>query len=945
MKRLLSLLAFAMLSANAQQTVNAPRTSAPLIDGKINDECWKKTEWNTGFTILNRPEIKSEPQTRFKVVHDNSSLYIAAEMDEPAMDQLKAQATNRDGKVHRDDCLEIFIDANRDKSSYKHFAINSTGTLFDSERRQGGHVSTSQWNSAGIKIGTSKQQNKWLLEIGIPFVDLGINDNAKWGLNISRARQINGKHLFSSFTPLTGDFHQPANFDVLNLQNADLSYFNWTIKPPYSVKTVILGGKKILEGKTYISNRTGRFCFVKLTSKLADGGEQIQTFALDDGLGHEFSFKVPAGEDGKVMLNIDLADRRTGNPVASMQFPEVVSYAPISLDLVEPFYRNCIFSDQKISALKGTVEFGLNPEALKQTGLKLSLLTPNGKIIASQSTAKVQEKNVFCLNIPELPYGDYTLIAATPDNKYKAQVTIKKLKPFQGETRIDKNLTTYIDGRKFFPYGWFSISKDCWQKVKKEGVNVVFDYCAYFKTDSELKEWLDDLHKVGLKAAIFPYPSRIYNNAETWGKPLSESETEGIRSFVGKWKQHPALLGWYLGDEPELRPALPARMLAIYNTCKDEDPYHPCILLNDTTEGIRKYIDGSDIFNPDPYPLFLQGGDAARPIEKVGNFINTIFEAGKDRKAAWISPQAFNYGDYGAVNNRPPNFLELRNMQYQAIIAGAQGFSWFTWKAALQYPVIGLSMKYLTKEVRSLENVILSPEKRIVLKTNSKLCCAVMYRDVNGQSYVFAVNNSKKTDEIVIDLPSESSAKWHVIGENRLIGTVDGKIIEKFSKYDTNLYTTDKKLADSFSVSAAQKEVDEGVKALNRPGNLAFIDNGVKISFSSTKDRRAFHVIDGSRTGSGWTDNTKGKFPDWMKIDFGKTVTIGRAEIFSTGITKAEIQVMRNGKWVKSADFVRVSPNQMTAKCKPLKTESARVLIKGSSTGNTSINELEIYEK
>jgi hypothetical protein len=399
-------------------------------------------------------------------------------------------------------------------------------------------------------------------------------------------------------------------------------------------------------------------------------------------------------------------------------------------------------------------------------------------------------------------------------------------------------------------------------------------------------------------------------------------------------------------DEPELRPALPARMTAIYNICRDEDPYHPCILLNDTMDGIRKYIDGGDIFNPDPYPLFLRDGNAACPIEKVGKFIKTVLESGNSHKAAWITPQAFNYGDYGAVNNRAPNFLELRNMQYQAIIAGAQGFTWYTWYAALQYPQITLSMEYLTKEAVMLKEIIMSPKNRIVLKTNDTLVKAVMYRKVNGYSYIFAVSNATTAKTVLIKLPKNSPTKWYVIGEHRNVKSSGGAIEEKFGQYDVNLYTTNAKLAAALSVKKAQQRVADGIKALRRPGNLAFRGNDVKITFS-TKEQYwdNTHIINGTREGRGWRDTTFRKFPDWVAIEFNKNVVIARAELFCENITDADLQIKKNGNWETIAKFKRISPLQMTAKFTPVTSTATRVLVKDSSVGRTMINELEIYSK
>jgi hypothetical protein len=315
-----------------------------------------------------------------------------------------------------------------------------------------------------------------------------------------------------------------------------------------------------------------------------------------------------------------------------------------------------------------------------------------------------------------------------------------------------------------------------------------------------MKKWLDENLENGLKVMIYPYPKRSYNNVESWAKPLSNIEAAEIRAFVRKWKTHPALLGWYMADEPELRPALVSRMEAIREVCMDEDPYHPCVLLNDTVNGIHKYINGADVMNPDPYPLFIKDGKAAKPINKVGKFVEEIAIAGAEKKGAWVTPQGFNYGDFGRVNNRAPDFRELRNMQYQSVIAGATGFTWYTYYKAKPYPDLILGVKFLCEEAKLVEKVILSPNKRLVLKTSDKDIKAVYYKDIYKNDWIIAVNNATTSKNIKITLPSGAPSKWFVLSEGRDLKTKGNKLCEEFEYYDVNIYTSSPEHAKKLSI-------------------------------------------------------------------------------------------------------------------------------------------------
>ena len=244
------------------------------------------------------------------------------------------------------------------------------------------------------------------------------------------------------------------------------------------------------------------------------------------------------------------------------------------------------------------------------------------------------------------------------------------------------------------------------------------------------------------------------------------------------------------GDEPELRPALPERCRAIYELVAEEDPFHPCIMLNDTIAGISKYVDGGDILMPDPYPCFIKGGLAAQPIEKTGQFIRAAVDAGKGRKAVWATPQAFNYGDYGRQNQRGPNFVELRNQLYQSVIYGAKGFLWYTHSHTQNYPDIGLGMPWLSFEVADLKEAILAePAEDVTITIESDVPehLHVSARRVNGELFVFAVSTATEPLNARFAIaPAPGMRSLYVVSEERNLSLVDGAAIEEPVRYLRN---------------------------------------------------------------------------------------------------------------------------------------------------------------
>lgn len=171
--------AFQVFSMDSQKplfSVSKVKNS-PLIDGVINDECWKSAGGTNEFIIYENgnmfyPRLSSDG-TLVKAVIDDKHLYIAAEMFHEflftASNQLfrfKSNIKEHDGPVSTDDALEIFIKPNAlDKRTYQ-LIINSLGTVYDAVLANGKRDKT--WNS-NIIAKAKILEGKWTLEVAIPL--------------------------------------------------------------------------------------------------------------------------------------------------------------------------------------------------------------------------------------------------------------------------------------------------------------------------------------------------------------------------------------------------------------------------------------------------------------------------------------------------------------------------------------------------------------------------------------------------------------------------------------------------------------------------------------------------------------------------------------------------------------------------------------------------------
>ncbi|NSW54920.1 MAG: hypothetical protein HPY44_02810 [Armatimonadetes bacterium] len=963
---LLVCLAASPLLAQPQPVIALPAGDAITIDGKLDDAAWQSGEWSSGFTMLDNPAQLAPVQTRFKVRHDASDVFVGAELDEPQIADLKAAETRRDGKVWSDDCLEVMLDPTGERVEYYHFMVNSLGTIYDAQMRQGGHVRSQEWD-CGIQAAATLGDGKWFVEMQIPVVELGLTAASRgdWAINVTRARRGPGEEL-STYSPLTGGFHQPSLYAALKMQDADFGAFLWEIKSPYEVSIQPdADGNLMYRAKTHVKNAGSRFQFIVFRGVLgASAGEWVKD-GLDAGQDREYEFSVPVAAQGEQTLRLELADREQPDRLLAVRALQVeVKYSPITLDILRPWYRDCIFATEELKQIVFDVTLAMPEEQLQGLFVIADLDLADGSdapagMSAPRIVRKAEPKLRVEMPVEGLPVADFDLTVRLVDTQarkdlHRATRRIRKLPQVEHEWRIDEHNVLLHNGEPVLPFGWFSIPPEA---MADEGhaYQLMQSYNSQYLSNDALREFLDRVVAAGTHALIYPYPrSGMISPSSVWGEPLNDADAAALAARVSDIGTHPGVFAWYMADEPELRPALPERCRRIWQVCREADPFHPCVMLNDTIAGIFKYVDGGDVLMPDPYPCFIKGGLAAQPIEKTSEFTKACREASKGRRAIWLTPQAFNYGDYDKKNQRGPNLTELRNQLYQGVVYGAKGFLWYTYSHTANYPYLDIGMRWLSFEVADLKDAILAdPADNITVKVDAARPehIHVSARRVGDDLFVFAVNTATETQDAKITLtPAPAAGSLHVVSEGRTVELRGGEIVDSFGIYETHIYTTNAEIGGRESIAVPRAAIAEADAARRKPGNLAFEDNGttVEVSSRSTYGSTPDRVVDGVIGGMQWRDGTSRKLPDWLVIRWPEAQTIGRVVVHGAEITALEVQVPAGDDWKTVAQFTGDALDTLEISLPEPQTAAAlRVLVTGLAEGHeyTQISEVEAYAK
>ena len=314
---------------------------------------------------------------------------------------------------------------------------------------------------------------------------------------------------------------------------------------------------------------------------------------------------------------------------------------------------------------------------------------------------------------------------------------------------FDRHNRTIVDGRPFFPLGMYTGGKNGRDTYVKGPFNCVMPYSA---PDAE---GMDFYHTNGvmviysLKDVYYGTP-RAPRNVKN-----AADERNVIRRKVKMFKDHPALLAWYLNDELSI--AMRDRLAARRNLLEELDPGHPTWSVVYQIESLREYMPTFDAIGTDPYPV------PRRPLSMVTDWTRRTCAACFGMRPVWQVPQAF---EGGLPDSRMPTAEEIRSMSWQFIAAGANGLIYYTY-GTLHRPTNKTPFEKAwgdvcaaAGEVRRYIPVMLSVEEppRVVSGTPAAWGVRVWRKD--GDAYLLAVNAQDKADAAELAL-SEDFAEVH----------------------------------------------------------------------------------------------------------------------------------------------------------------------------------------
>ena len=329
-----------------------------------------------------------------------------------------------------------------------------------------------------------------------------------------------------------------------------------------------------------------------------------------------------------------------------------------------------------------------------------------------------------------------------------------------GGSRVvfDEAGNALVNGKPFFPIGLFTYDLDepTIAEIRKQDFNTVT-----LLTENHHPEQLDRVQKEGWMAVCPP--------EEKW-----------VRADTN----HPALLAWYLSDEPEGHGHTPASLRDEYLQLKARDPNHPIGLDHFMWEALVNYKDACDFTMTSVYPLTLAG---PMPITHVGLFIDHTRSQHRPNWPHWPFIQIFGGANCEGGKWKQPDPAEVRAMVYNGLVHRANGIFYFSyWPKA---PKTWASVGVLNRELRRMTPWLVAAGSE--LETKSSLPeVQVRAKSVDhGRAGIVLVSNSTPESRYVaISIPQLPSAELRGLFDHHTFKPVQDRFTEKLGPYDTGAY-------------------------------------------------------------------------------------------------------------------------------------------------------------
>jgi hypothetical protein len=792
-----------LMAKRVYQEPGKGQQQAPVIDGKLDEDCWC-AGWAKGidagpivvenFHLLNNAS-KAVAKTKAYVCYDDEALYVAWECYERGL-LTGGSASRADGRVQHttsaipdqkhgpypwDRRVNVTLDTVGDKNSdrFYRFYANPAGLAYTT-RSMG-----LKWNGV-YELKTSIGKNVWCAEMKIPYSSLNLFPKTPEFWRIDFERIVPGYIVWGG----TSECHlDPGLMPPFLLRGLEFSEYCYQVKVAEAERYLL--GRNTAKAKVRNTGSKERKLVARVVLMSPGKGKSVSAAVPLELRGNEekeivFGYETKAR--GEHELIVQLSDAATNRLVCSSErhfftVPEVLECA-----LMEPHYRATIYASDPVEKIvvEGTVTPG--------PGSQLDNMEVQGELVAAENNRNLKQevlslrhdgKFTAFFSAEGLEDGRYYVAIKLKEGaKLMAEkkVQFRKVPPGANEIIADKNGNTLINGKPFFLLAPFVGDADKVAAFKDLGFN-----CSGWARN---RKQLDELQAAGLKGFYHIF--------------VHSQEKDYLAKYVNALKDHPALLGWYVFDEPSGVGFVPDKPRGNMKSLKEQyeeiarlDPYHPVIISDYIPDVYEVYEPVADVLCPDLYPIHAvrnvplewvaNGLDRANRASAVGR------KAGRGIKMIWYIPQAFGARPCEWGRWAVPTPEEMRCQVYLGVTQGVNGIVYYMHFPNADYCPPLEEIKKLNAELAGLVPVLFAaPKSNLKVTATPPSEIHTLLKECEGTYYLFAVNSGKSERNVTLTVAvpqgyanCEATLPYE---QERRIEVKGGKINDSFPSHGARLY-------------------------------------------------------------------------------------------------------------------------------------------------------------
>ena len=174
--------------------VAMPAKESPVIDGVLDDACWKSATVHSDYYeyLVPNPRRVTNTKTDCMIVYDAKGVYTGIRNWEDHPEKLRQNCKkNNQDSIWTDDCGEIFYDPDAAGIGYYKFIVNSLGKVDTAWRMDGANMHE-DWTCGGLSCAAKVFNDRWEVELFIPWSAFHGRPGPKpgdiWTFNHSRYR-------------------------------------------------------------------------------------------------------------------------------------------------------------------------------------------------------------------------------------------------------------------------------------------------------------------------------------------------------------------------------------------------------------------------------------------------------------------------------------------------------------------------------------------------------------------------------------------------------------------------------------------------------------------------------------------------------------------------------------------------------------------------------------